>query len=37
MHAMKELMGITNLLYKKLQQKAKDIVNAMDDVATKKS
>jgi hypothetical protein len=36
MHVMKELMGITNLLCKKLQQKSQDIVNAMDDVATTK-
>jgi hypothetical protein len=33
MHVMKELMGITNLLCKKLQQKS---LNAMDDVATTK-
>jgi hypothetical protein len=36
MHVMKELMGITDLLCKKLQQKSQDIVNAMDDVATTK-
>lgn len=36
MHVMKELMGITNLLCKKLQQKSQDIVNAMDDIATTK-
>jgi len=36
LHVMKELMGITNLLCKKLQQKSQDIVNAMDDVATTK-
>jgi hypothetical protein len=33
---MKELMGITDLLCKKLQQKSQDIVNAMHDVATTK-
>jgi hypothetical protein len=33
---MKELMGITDLLCKKLQLKSQDIVNAMDDVKTKK-
>ena len=33
---MKELMGITDLLCKKLQHKSQDIVNAMDDVATTK-
>ena len=36
LHVMKELMGITDLLCKKLQQKTQDIVNAMDDVATTK-
>lgn len=36
LHVMKELMGITDLLCKKLQQKSQDIVNAMDDVATTK-
>ena len=36
LHVMKELMGITNLLCKKLQQKSQDIVNAMDNVATTK-
>jgi len=36
MHVMRELMGITDLLCKKLQQKSQDIVNAMDDVATTK-
>jgi hypothetical protein len=36
MHVMKELMGITNLLCKKLQHKSQDIVNAMDNVATTK-
>ncbi|KAJ1289910.1 hypothetical protein BS78_02G201200 [Paspalum vaginatum] len=34
LHLMKELMGITDLLCKKLQQKSQDIVNAMHDVAT---
>lgn len=33
---MKELMGITDLLCKKLQQKSQDVVNAMHDVATTK-
>jgi len=33
---MKELMGITDLLCKKLQHKSQDIVNAMHDVATTK-
>jgi hypothetical protein len=36
LHLMKELMGITDLLCRKLQQKSQDIVNAMDDVATTK-
>ncbi|KAM0893613.1 hypothetical protein ACQ4PT_024979 [Festuca glaucescens] len=36
LHVMKELMGITDLLCKKLQQKSQDIVNAMHDVATTK-
>jgi hypothetical protein len=36
LHVMKEIMGITNLLCKKLQHKSQDIVNAMDDVATTK-
>jgi hypothetical protein len=36
LHLMKELMGITDLLCKKLQQKSQDIVNAMHDVATTK-
>jgi hypothetical protein len=36
LHVMKELMGITDLLCKKLQQKSQDIVNAMDDVKTTK-
>uniref|UniRef100_A0A0A9GHJ6 Uncharacterized protein n=1 Tax=Arundo donax TaxID=35708 RepID=A0A0A9GHJ6_ARUDO len=36
LHLMKELMGITDLLCKKLQHKSQDIVNAMDDVATTK-
>jgi hypothetical protein len=36
LHLIKELMGITDLLCKKLQQKSHDIVNAMDDVATTK-
>ncbi|CAD6334555.1 unnamed protein product [Miscanthus lutarioriparius] len=36
LHVMKELMGITDLLCKKLQQKTQDIVNVMDDVATTK-
>ncbi|WVZ91399.1 hypothetical protein U9M48_037579 [Paspalum notatum var. saurae] len=36
MHVMRELMGITDLLCKKLQQKSQNIVNAMDDVATTK-
>ena len=36
MHVMKELMGVTDLLCKKLQHKSQDIVNAMDDVATTK-
>jgi phage terminase large subunit-like protein len=35
-HVMKELMGVPDLLCKKLQQKSQDIVNAMDDVATTK-
>jgi hypothetical protein len=33
---MKELMGITYMLCKKLQLKSQDIVNAMDDVKTTK-
>jgi hypothetical protein len=36
MHVMKELMGLTDLLCKKLQHKSHDIVNAMDDLATTK-
>jgi hypothetical protein len=36
LHVMQEIMGITNLLCKKLQHKSRDIVNAMDDVATTK-
>jgi len=36
LHLMKELMGITDLVCRKLQQKSQDIVNAMDDVATTK-
>lgn len=36
LHVMKELMGITDLLCKKLQQKSQDIVNAMHDVAITK-
>ncbi|KAJ1273220.1 hypothetical protein BS78_06G262800 [Paspalum vaginatum] len=36
LHVMKEIMGITDLLCKKLQQKSQDIVNAMDDVVTTK-
>jgi hypothetical protein len=36
LHVMKELMGITDMLCKKLQHKSQDIVNAMDDVATTK-
>jgi hypothetical protein len=36
MHVMKELMGITDLICKKLQQKSQDIVNAIDDVVTTK-
>jgi hypothetical protein len=36
LHVMKEMMGITDLLCKKLQQKSQDIVNAMDDVSTTK-
>ncbi|KAJ1292260.1 hypothetical protein BS78_02G378300 [Paspalum vaginatum] len=36
LHLMKELMEITYLLCKKLQQKSQDIVNAMHDVATTK-
>ena len=36
LHVMKELMGITDMLCKKLQQKSQDIVNAMDDVKTTK-
>jgi hypothetical protein len=35
-HVMKELMGITYMLCKKLQLKSQDIVNAMDDVKTTK-
>ena len=35
LHVTKELMGITDMLCKKLQHKPQDIVNAMDDVATK--
>jgi hypothetical protein len=35
-HVMKELMGVPDLLCKKLQQKSQDKVNAMDDVATTK-
>jgi hypothetical protein len=35
-HVMKELMGITDMLCKKLQLKSQDIVNAMDDVKTTK-
>ncbi|KAM0827454.1 hypothetical protein ACQ4PT_068178 [Festuca glaucescens] len=34
LHVMKELMGITYILCRKLQQKSQDIVNAMDDVST---
>jgi hypothetical protein len=33
---MKELMGTTDILCRKLQHKSQDIVNAMDDVATTK-
>lgn len=36
LHLMKELMGITDLLCRKLQHKSQDIVNAMADVATTK-
>ncbi|XP_020196077.1 uncharacterized protein [Aegilops tauschii subsp. strangulata] len=36
LHVMKELMGITDMLCKKLQKKSQDIVNAMDDVKTTK-
>lgn len=36
MHVMKELMCITDLLCKNLQQQSQDIMNAMDDVATTK-
>ena len=36
LHVMKELMGITDMLCKKLQHKSQDIVNDMDDVATTK-
>ena len=36
LHVMKELMGITDMLCRKLQQKSQDIVNAMDDVKTTK-
>uniref|UniRef100_A0ACD5UHV0 Uncharacterized protein n=1 Tax=Avena sativa TaxID=4498 RepID=A0ACD5UHV0_AVESA len=36
LHVMKELMGITDLLCKKMQLKSQDIVNAMDDVKTTK-
>jgi hypothetical protein len=36
MHVMKELMGVTDLLCKKLQHKSQDIVNAIDDVASTK-
>jgi hypothetical protein len=36
MLVMKDPMGITNLLCKKLKQMSQDIVNAMDDVATTK-
>jgi hypothetical protein len=36
MHVMKEHMGITDLICKMLQQNSQDIVNVMDDVATKK-
>jgi hypothetical protein len=36
MHLVKEIMGITDLLCKKLQRKSQDIMNAMDDVATTK-
>lgn len=36
LHVMKELMGIIDLLCKKLQQKSQDIVNAMHEVATTK-
>ena len=36
LHVMKELMGTTDLLCKKLQQKSQNIVNAMHDVATTK-
>jgi hypothetical protein len=34
LHVMEEIMGITNLLCKKLQHKSHDIVNAMDDVVS---
>jgi hypothetical protein len=37
MHVMKEHMGITDLICKMLQQNSQDIVNVMDDVATKKT
>ncbi|KAL6619567.1 hypothetical protein ACP70R_034706 [Stipagrostis hirtigluma subsp. patula] len=37
LHLMKELMGITDVLCKKLQQKSQDIVNAMHDVAITKN
>ncbi|XP_062213798.1 uncharacterized protein LOC133914804 [Phragmites australis] len=36
LHLMQELMGITDFLCKKLQQKSQDIVNVMHDVATTK-
>jgi hypothetical protein len=36
LHVVKEIMGVTDLLCKKLQHKSQDIVNAMDDVATTK-
>ena len=36
LHVMKELMGITDLFCKKLQQKSQDIVKVMHDVATTK-
>ncbi|KAM3193911.1 hypothetical protein ACQJBY_070514 [Aegilops geniculata] len=36
LHVMKELMGITDMLCKKLHQKSQDIVNAVDDVSTTK-
>jgi len=36
LHLMQELMEITDLLCRKLQQKSQDIINAMDDVATTK-